>query len=527
MGIRTALVILAMAVIALIALIPRLTHPDTAIGQMSETFAQQLLAGGVGMRTLSDVVGGKPQQAQAAGTHSDTPSSVAPRWTGTNDRLGMRIDVMDITPDGTGGKVISFIVNNTGSADVSIALSMFTVIVNDGAQRFQSTDAASTTISPHSSLPVSLTIPTLSDQIDLLIATSQGSMQVSLRPSAAQQASGTGAAPPAPDAAQDGDLPVVGGPTVTADQIDAILKGMGSPAAGTGASWIAAGQAVGIDPAFAVAFFIHESSAGTNAQWAGIKADGSTTHNVGNIICAGYPTCYGRFRDYGSWDTGITEWFHLIDTEYVHGAALHGNNLTTLRDIISIYAPSSENDVEAYIGSVAGMVRKWRAANAPAAKAVEGVGTTSGTAPYGDPLRSTATVITQGYGVGTHSPAATWGAVDLAIDGNGDGVADSDATMRHPIYATQDGAARVALNSVPAGNHVWVEGAAYRTGYSHLDTVKVADGATVHQGDVIGYVGMTGQASGPHLDYQVWKMGDGAWVNQNPMEYGVTDHIVK
>ena len=49
----------------------------------------------------------------------------------------------------------------------------------------------------------------------------------------------------------------------------------------------------------------------------------------------------------------------------------------------------------------------------------------------------------------------------------------------------------------------------YTTAYLHLSkyakNLKV--GNRVHQGDVIGYVGMTGTATGPHLDFRVWKNG--------------------
>jgi hypothetical protein len=152
-----------------------------------------------------------------------------------------------------------------------------------------------------------------------------------------------------------GDYTLKGAPSITAQQIDTILASYGSPAAGTGASWYNLGLKYGIDPAFAIAFFIHESSAGTNAAWAGLKPDGASTHNVGNIICAGYATCYGRFRDYSSWDAGIEDWYHLIDTEYIQG-----RGMKTVQDIIPIYAPSIENDVQTYINSVNSLVDEWR-----------------------------------------------------------------------------------------------------------------------------------------------------------------------
>ena len=49
------------------------------------------------------------------------------------------------------------------------------------------------------------------------------------------------------------------------------------------------------------------------------------------------------------------------------------------------------------------------------------------------------------------------------------------------------------------------------------------DGQEVQPGTLIGYIGSTGSASGPHLDYQVWEMVDGSWVNRNPYDFGGAD----
>ncbi len=136
--------------------------------------------------------------------------------------------------------------------------------------------------------------------------------------------------------------------------------------------------------------------------------------------------------------------------------------------------------------------------------------------PWGNPTDNPAAVMTQGYGVGTHAPANVWGAIDIALDGNGDGNADPTASNGAPVYATHSGVVKVTPNSVPAGNHIWVHGERYKTGYAHLKAFAVETGASVKRGDLIGYIGSTGQSSGPHLDYQVWKDG----VNQNPLDYG-------
>jgi murein DD-endopeptidase MepM/ murein hydrolase activator NlpD len=129
--------------------------------------------------------------------------------------------------------------------------------------------------------------------------------------------------------------------------------------------------------------------------------------------------------------------------------------------------------------------------------------------PQGCPIQPSngQVVITQGYAVGTHAPATVWGAVDLAVDSNGDGYAEPGATWYTPVVATHAGHVRVTLNSYPAGNHVWVEAShtPWRTGYAHLAIITVISEQYVQPGDVIGLIGSSGMSSGPHLDYQIWQ----------------------
>ena len=151
------------------------------------------------------------------------------------------------------------------------------------------------------------------------------------------------------------DLALQCPPSLRPAQIDVILASYGSPATGTGTLWHNLGVQYGIDPAWALAFFIHESRAGTNPAWAGRKLDGHTTHNVGNIICTSGHDCYGRFRDYDSWEAGIHDWYRLIAVEYIQG---RGHR--TVADVIPVYAPAIENNVQGYIDAVARLVATWR-----------------------------------------------------------------------------------------------------------------------------------------------------------------------
>jgi murein DD-endopeptidase MepM/ murein hydrolase activator NlpD len=139
--------------------------------------------------------------------------------------------------------------------------------------------------------------------------------------------------------------------------------------------------------------------------------------------------------------------------------------------------------------------------------------------PSGNPLGGASVVLTQGYGVGSHAPAEVWGGVDLALDGNGDGHADPGATAGAPIYATIAGTAHVKPDTWPAGNYLSITNDQYKVAFAHLSRYAVEDGQQVEVGQVIGYVGSTGQSSGPHLHYEVWKDGS----NVDPLDFGALD----
>jgi murein DD-endopeptidase MepM/ murein hydrolase activator NlpD/transcriptional regulator with XRE-family HTH domain len=131
-------------------------------------------------------------------------------------------------------------------------------------------------------------------------------------------------------------------------------------------------------------------------------------------------------------------------------------------------------------------------------------------------------VVTQGYGEGTHAPAESAGALDLAVDDDGDGVDNPGATEGLPVVATHDGIAHVFPNSWPGGNFILLENApaGWSTAYAHLSSIAVADGQSVRAGTLLGSVGNTGWATGPHLHYEVRR----AHIHLDPSNFMQCDH---
>ena len=84
---------------------------------------------------------------------------------------------------------------------------------------------------------------------------------------------------------------------------------------------------------------------------------------------------------------------------------------------------------------------------------------------------------------------------------NGIDIAAPEGT---PIEAANDGIVRLADFLLSGGNTVIIDhGLGLSSTYMHLDEFFVQEGERVYRGAVIGTVGMTGYATGPHLHYEV------------------------
>lgn len=73
-----------------------------------------------------------------------------------------------------------------------------------------------------------------------------------------------------------------------------------------------------------------------------------------------------------------------------------------------------------------------------------------------------------------------------------------------PVAASNDGVVAIARNAYLSGNTVVIwHGAGIYTAYFHLDRMAVKTGERVARGEVIGALGATGRATGPHLHWGV------------------------
>lgn len=137
-------------------------------------------------------------------------------------------------------------------------------------------------------------------------------------------------------------------PSVSAIFINQVLDYYHSPAAGKGQALYDDGLKYGIDPVYALAFFMQESTFGTQGV-------ATVTHSLGNIRANSGDPQYQGYRMYPTWEAGFEDWYHLMANQYIRQW-----KLTTVDQIIPVYAPGSDNnDVTTYISNIKNAVDVW------------------------------------------------------------------------------------------------------------------------------------------------------------------------
>lgn len=91
---------------------------------------------------------------------------------------------------------------------------------------------------------------------------------------------------------------------------------------------------------------------------------------------------------------------------------------------------------------------------------------------------------------------------------NGEGAfhsgVDISSHYGEAVHAAADGVVAFAENMAGYGRLIIVEHAHdITTRYGHLSGFAVTEGQTIHRGEILGYVGLSGRSTGPHLHYEV------------------------
>lgn len=80
---------------------------------------------------------------------------------------------------------------------------------------------------------------------------------------------------------------------------------------------------------------------------------------------------------------------------------------------------------------------------------------------------------------------------------------DIDATYNTPVLSTMNGKVIKTASNRTKGKYIIIQNGNYKTGFYHLEDIKVKQGQKVSKGQLIGTVGVSGRSLLPHLHYEV------------------------
>ena len=192
---------------------------------------------------------------------------------------------------------------------------------------------------------------------------------------------------------------------------------------------------------------------------------------------------------------GLATWGALFESHAASGANVGGSNVpAAVKERVEQRLEQAGSELAAQGEVQAGAEVGAPEARTTAPNVPKGVTTTPAPVPTGDACGS-ATISSPVHGTVTSGFGPRWGR-------NHDGV-DIAAPSGTPVRAAACGTVSLAGQQSGYGNIVCItHTSTFSTCYAHLSRFGTSSGARVQQGQVIGYVGCTGNCTGPHLHFE-------------------------
>ena len=204
-----------------------------------------------------------------------------------------------------------------------------------------------------------------------------------------------------------------------------------------------------------------------------------------------------KFQVVEQYDSSLTKGSVVVKQEGQNGLERVTQNVKSMNGVISYVDPVDKEVIKSPVSKIVNIGTKY----------VPNIGSTGS---WGWPTNSGYTISSY-YGYRTFAGSREFhNALDIAGTGYGSN-----------IYAANNGVIEIRAYNSSYGNYIMINhNNGYYSLYAHMSSFAsgLSVGSTVSRGQVIGYVGSTGRASGPHLHFEIRNCAKYSCVT-NPLSY--------